>query len=178
MKYAYFPGCAAKATAREANNATRAVAEHLGIELVEFSGFSCCGAGVLHEERPNLGLAINARNFAIAEKAGLDIVTICNTCQLTMLKSKQGLDDNEDVRERANKRLAEFDLEYTGKIKIRHLLGVLMDDFGLDNLREKVQQQLQGLNIAPFYGCHMLRPKELLDPDGSRDPNSLERLTA
>lgn len=176
MKYAYFPGCAAKATATEANRATHAVAKHLDIELLEFPNFSCCGAGVLHEERPNLSAAINARNFAIAERAGLDIVTICNTCQLTMLKAKKTLDDNQQLRSRVNRRLAEFNLEYTGKTAIRHLLGVLIEDLGLSALQEKIQKQLAGLNIAPFYGCHMLRPEELLGMEDARLPDSLERL--
>jgi len=176
MKYAYFPGCAAKATATEANKATRAVAKHLGIELIEFPNFSCCGAGVLHEERPNLSTAINARNFAIAEREGLDILTICNTCQLTMLKAKKTLDDNQQLRSRVNGRLAEFELEYSGKTAIRHLLWVLIEDLGLANLQEKIERQFAGLNIAPFYGCHMLRPKELLGMEDSSNPNSLERL--
>ena len=176
MRYAYFPGCAAKASTTEANTATRAVAEHLGIELVEFANFSCCGAGVLHEERPNLSTAINARNFAIAEREGLDIVTICNTCQLTMAKAKRALDDSAQLRSRINGRLADFNLEYTGKIAIRHLLWVLIEDLGLANLQEKMDTKLAGLNIAPFYGCHMLRPKELLGMDDASQPNSLERL--
>ena len=78
MKFAFFPGCAAKSVASEANDALRAVAAHLQIELVDCGDFSCCGAGVLQEERPNLGVAINARNFAIAERQGLDILAICN----------------------------------------------------------------------------------------------------
>jgi|TARA_Y100000310_G_C20658562_1_gene803382 succinate dehydrogenase / fumarate reductase cytochrome b subunit len=172
MKYAYFPGCAAKATTTEANRATHAIAKHLAVELIEFPNFSCCGAGVLHEERPNLGVAINARNFAIAEREGLDIVTICNTCQLTMLKAKKTLDDDVQLRSRINRSLAEFDLEYSGKTAIRHLLWVLIEDLGLSNLQQKIERQLAGLNVAPFYGCHMLRPKELL---GSH-PDFLERL--
>lgn len=176
MKYAYFPGCAAKATTTESDMATQAVAKHLGVELIEFSNFSCCGAGVLHEERPKLSTAINARNFAIAEREGLDIVTICNTCQLTMLKAKKTLDDNHQLRSRVNSQLAEFNLEYTGKIAIRHLLWVLIEDLGLTNLQEKIERQLAGLNIAPFYGCHILRPKELLGMDDDSHPDSLERL--
>ena len=178
MKYAYFPGCAAKATTTEADGATRAVAKHLGVELVEFLNFSCCGAGVLHEERPNLSAAVNARNFAIAEREGLDIVTICNTCQLTMLKAKRTLDEDQQLRSRVNSRLAEFNLEYSGKTAIRHLLWVLIDDLGLSNLQEKIERQLAGLNVAPFYGCHMLRPKDLLGMDDPRHPESLERLIA
>ncbi len=176
MKYAYFPGCAAKATTTEATRATRAVANHLGIELIEFPNFSCCGAGVLHEERPNLSAAINARNFAIAEREGLDIVTICNTCQLTMLKAQKTLDDNQQLRTRINGRLAEFSLEYSGKTAIRHLLSVLTEDLGVANLQEKIERRLAGLNVAPFYGCHMLRPTELLGMEDAGNPSSLERL--
>ena len=176
MKYAYYPGCAAEATIKEADKATRAVAKHVGIELVDFPNMSCCGAGVLHEERPNLSLAINARNFAIAEKSGLDLLTICNTCLLEMLKAKKELNENPELKERINKKLAEFGLEYQGNVKIKHLLWVLIEDLGLDNLSKFVQRKLTGIKIAPFYGCHILRPEEILGFEDARDPDSLERV--
>jgi succinate dehydrogenase / fumarate reductase cytochrome b subunit len=176
MKYAYYPGCAAEATIKEADKATRAVAKHIGIELVDFPNMSCCGAGVLHEERPNLSVAINARNFAIAEKAGLDLLTICNTCLLGMIKSKKELDENDELRERINKKLAKFGLEYKGEVKIKHLLWVLIEDYGLERLSKYVKKSLSGIKIAPFYGCHILRPQEILGFEDGRDPDSLEKV--
>lgn len=175
-KFAYYPGCAAEATVREADRATRAVMDRLGIELVHFPNMSCCGAGVLHEERPNLSVAINARNFAIAEKEGLPLLTICNTCLLTMLKSKMELDRNEALRKRVNASLAKFGLEYKGTVRITHLLWMLVDDFGLGELAKKIKRKLTGLKIAPFYGCHILRPEEVLGFEEGRDPTSLERV--
>lgn len=176
MKYAYYPGCAAEATVREADAAMRAVAPFLGFELVDFPNMSCCGAGVLHEERPNLSVAINARNIAIAEKAGLDLLTICNTCLLTMIKSKREVDSSADLRERVNKSLKKFDLEYKGQAKIKHLLWALIDDVGIEKLAGQVKKRLTGLKIAPFYGCHILRPEEVLGFEDARDPTSLERV--
>jgi succinate dehydrogenase / fumarate reductase, cytochrome b subunit len=178
MKYAYFPGCAAKASAGEADQATHAIARRLDLELVSFPEFSCCGAGVLQEERPNLGSAINARNFAIAEKAELDIVTICNTCQLTMLKAKARLDGSPSLRDRVNRQLAEYELEYTGKVRIRHLLWILIEDCGLDELAAKVERRLDGVRVAPFYGCHILRPRELVAREDPVNPKSLDQLIA
>lgn len=175
-KFAYFPGCAAEATVREADEATQAIARKLEIGLVHFPGMSCCGAGVLHEERPNLSAAINARNFAIAEREGLDILTICNTCLLTMQKSKMELDRNEALKNRVNESLAKFGLEYKGTQKITHLLWVLIDDFGVEELAKRITRRLTGLKIASFYGCHILRPQEVLGFEEGRDPTSLERV--
>lgn len=176
MKFAYYPGCAAEATVKEADKAMRLVANRLDIDLADYPNMSCCGAGVLHEERPNLTNAINARNFAIAEKDGLDILTICNTCLLSMCKAKHELDENPELVERINKKLAPHNLEYTGKVKIKHLLWVLVEDYGLENLAEKVKKKLTGIKIAPFYGCHILRPEEVLGFEDGRDPDSLEKV--
>lgn len=176
MKFAYFPGCAAEATVKEADQATRAIAKRLGIELVHYDNMSCCGAGVLHEERPNLSVAINARNIAIAERDGLDLLTICNTCLLTMLKTKRELDENEKLKERVNSSLKKFGLEYKGAAKIKHLLWILIEDYGLENLAKHVKRKLEGVKIAPFYGCHILRPEEILGFESDRDPDSLEKI--
>lgn len=176
LKFAYYPGCAAEATVKEADSATRAVAKRLGVELAHFPNFSCCGAGVLHEERPVLSHAINARNIAIAERDGLDILTICNTCLLTMIKSKKELDEDAVLRERVNKSLKKFGLEYKGQSKIKHLLWVLIEDLGLENLGRALKKKLAGIKIAPFYGCHILRPEEVLGFEDARDPDSLEKI--
>ncbi|GAB4299347.1 MAG: CoB--CoM heterodisulfide reductase iron-sulfur subunit B family protein [Myxococcota bacterium] len=167
MKYAYFPGCAADATTREAKAATKNLCNRLGIELEENKGFSCCGAGVLSEENFELELTINARNFALAEKDNRDILTICNTCLLTMSRAKKTLDEDKKWFEVVNDNLSKIGLEYTGRVRLTHLLWALKDDFGFDNLKKHIKRDLTGLKIAPFYGCHILRPDEILGRDST-----------
>ncbi|EQD59791.1 CoB--CoM heterodisulfide reductase, partial [mine drainage metagenome] len=78
---AYYPGCVAQESGKELDMAVRWVARAIGLELVEFPAFTCCGSAFVDEANQTLNVALNARNLAIAEKAGLDLLTICSTCQ-------------------------------------------------------------------------------------------------
>jgi len=174
MKYAYYPGCAAEAIMKEANDTTIMVAHILGIELVDMKNATCCGAGCLDEANKELSYVINARIFAIAEQMGLDILTICSTCLQTMAKINKELKSDPELLERTNKVLREVGMEYKGGVKMTHLLWVLAKDYGLNNLRKKVKRPLNMLNIAGFYGCHTLRPGEILGFEDPRNPQSLD----
>ncbi len=77
LKYALYPGCAAKGATPELYQSTRAIIGRLGIDIVELEAASCCGAGVVGEAEPDVQLALNARTFAQAERFGLDVMTIC-----------------------------------------------------------------------------------------------------
>jgi len=176
LRFAYYPGCAAEATAREADRSARAIAPLLGLELVHFDRMSCCGAGVLHEEEPELSVALNARNLAIAEREGLDLLTICNTCLMTMLKVQRDLAADPALKKRVNASLAKFGLSYEGRVKVRHLLWVLLEDVGVEKIATRVVRPLKDLKVAPFYGCHILRPEEVMGFEDGRNPTSLERL--
>ena len=174
MKYSLYPGCAGEATAREARLATRKVLEHLGLDFTENKAYSCCGAGIVDEEDPEFEVTLNARNFALAEKEQRDIVLICNTCLLTMLKSKKTLTENPQLRKQINDDLSQIGLEYRGEVGIRHLLWVLRDDVGLDRLKESITVPLTNFTIAPFYGCHILRPSDVIQDD--KEPDFLGQL--
>lgn len=176
MKYAFYPGCVAKASAIELYQSTLEVAQELGIEMEELVAASCCGAGVVNEYNPDLNLALNARTFAQAEEMNLDIVTICSTCQGVMAQAKRQLDTYEGSRSTVNEILTKIGLEYKGKVVLKHFLWALIEDYGLEKLREQVKKPLNGLKIAPFYGCYILRPKEVLQFDDPEKPTSLENL--
>jgi len=176
MKYAYYPGCVAKSSAHELYNSTACVAERLGIELVELTAASCCGAGVINEGDPFLNLALNARTFAMAENMGLDILTICSTCQGVMRQVEWQLDNDPSLLAKTNEALAKINMQYAGKVKIKHLLWALIEDHGLSKLEQKVVKPLKGLKVAPFYGCYILRPAEALQFESHEKPASLEQL--
>ena len=161
LKYALFTGCTARESTPELLSSTMAVAKKLGIELVLLDEASCCGASHLQDYDDFLSLVLNARNICYAEKRGLTMVTICNTCQLNTAMTKQRLDTNPELKAKVNEKLAEVGLEYKGESKIQHFLYALIEDFGLETLKEKVVTPLSEFNIAPFYGCHNIRPSEL-----------------
>jgi len=176
MKYAYYPGCVAKSSAHELYDSTARVAEKLGIELVELVAASCCGAGVINEGDPFLNVVLNARTFAMAENMDLDILTICSTCQGVMRQVKWQLDNDPGLAAKTNEALAKINMRYKGRVKIKHLLWTLIEDYGLSKLEPQVVKPLKGLKVASFYGCYLLRPAEALQFEDQEEPASLERL--
>lgn len=174
MKYSLYPGCAGEATAKEAWWATRSVLDLLELDVSENNAYSCCGAGIVDEEDPELEYTLNARNFALAEKEERDIIVICNTCLLTMLKAKKNLAENQTLYRQVNSDLAQVGLEYRGEVRIRHLLWLLRDDIGLERLKELIKFPLRNTKIAPFYGCHIVRPSDVIGDD--KEPAFLSRL--
>jgi succinate dehydrogenase / fumarate reductase cytochrome b subunit len=176
MKYAYYPGCVAKSSAPELYDSTAQVASKLGIELEELVAASCCGTGALNEGDPFLNVLLNARTFAMAEDKGLDILTICSTCQGVFRQTKLLLDNDSALKTKTNEALDQIGMRYEGKLKIKHLLWALIEDYGLSKLQEQVVKPLKGLKIAPFYGCYILRPPESLQFENHEKPTSLEQL--
>ncbi len=161
LKYALYTGCTARESTPELLSSTLAVAKKLGIELVLLDEASCCGASHLQDFDEFLSLVLNARNICYAEKLGLPMVTICNTCQLNTVMTKERLDSDPELKAKVNEKLAEVGLEYKGTSSVRHFLYALIDDYGLENIAAKVERPLSSFNIAPFYGCHNIRPSEL-----------------
>ena len=152
MKYAFYPGCVARGACPELYEATIAICSKLGIELdtEAMKSASCTGAGVLQEKNQRLGDTLNARNFALASKSGLPLMTICSTCQGTMSQAHDRLKD-ETYRSEINEILSEEGLQYKGEVIVKHLLWILVEDIGLENLKSKVATPLEGLRVAPFY---------------------------
>ena len=175
MKLAYYPGCVAQESGKELDLATRYVCRTLGIELVEFPNFSCCGSGFVDEANEVLNVAINARNLAIAERAGLDVLTICSTCQGMLSLANLRMADPK-VRARVDGALRPLGIEYRGSVKVKHLLRVLTEDIGLDAVRAKVRRPLAGLKVGAFYGCHLLRPADELAWEDGEEPHAFEDL--
>jgi succinate dehydrogenase / fumarate reductase cytochrome b subunit len=177
MKLAYYPGCVAQASGKELDMATRWVSKRLGIELVEFPNFSCCGSGFIDEANSVLNTALNARNLAIAEKAGLDLLTICSTCTGMLTLANVKLKDPK-VRERVDGALAQVGVHYGGQTKVKHLLQVLTEDIGTAAIAPLVKRPLKGLKVGAFYGCHLLRPAKELGGGSPEEPHNFEDLIA
>ena len=173
MKYAFFPGCVLESAAKEDYMATKAVAKRLGIQIEEINGWTCCGASHVQDIEPLTTLATNARNIALAEEQGLDVLTVCNTCTLMLREAKKELDENATKRTEVNNMLAQIGKEYKGTSNITHFLWVLIRDYGLDKLRTQVIKPLTGLRVAEYYGCHILRPQETMDFEDYQLPTSL-----
>jgi succinate dehydrogenase / fumarate reductase cytochrome b subunit len=174
LRYAYYPGCASREITKEADQTTRLVAERLSIELHDMPKANCCGAGLLNDYDYELSMAMNARIFAEAEAMGMDILTICSTCLMVMSAANRDLRNVKGLLDRTNEVLSKTGLYYSGKVNVKHLLWVLAKDYGIENLKKKVQRPVNWLKVAPFYGCHTLRPTDALGFDDPKNPSSLE----
>jgi len=176
MKYALYPGCAAKGATPELYQSTRAIIGRLGIEVVELAAASCCGAGVVTEADPDVALALNARTFAQAEVLGLDVMTICGTCQGVMSAASRRFKTEPGLLDRINRLLAPEGISYRGTISVKHLLWIVVREIGLARLRGLVSVPMREFRIAPFYGCYILRPSWDLGFDDPENPQSLEKV--
>jgi len=176
VKYALYPGCAAKGATPELFQSTMAVIGRLGIEVTELTAASCCGAGVVGEADPDGALALSARTFAQAERLGLDVMTICGTCQGVMGGANRKLKSDPALLERVNRLLKPEGLTYRGTVQVKHLLWIVVREVGLEKLKDEVQVTLGDLKIAPFYGCYILRPSWDLGFDDPEHPDSLDQV--
>jgi heterodisulfide reductase subunit B len=174
-KYLMFLGCAVPYRVSAYEISARKVLNSLGVELVEMPEFNCCGLPldpVSHETM----LILAARNLALAEKEGLDIITLCPGCAGTLKKVCIMLKEDLHLREEINKHLKESGLEFKGTINAKHILQVLREDIGIKRIREAVVRPLTGLRVAEHNGCHILRPREFVGFDDPEDPQTLKML--
>ena len=178
MKYAYFPGCVGQDSCSELDVSTKLIAEELGIELVELEDATCCGAGFVQDVDYDLARVLNARTFAMAEKLGLDILTVCSTCQFNLDRANMEMKTNPALLAEVNGMLAEVGMKYTGNVEIKHLLWVLVNEVGLGALQRRVKVDLSDLNVASFYGCQLIRPGTMHKYDDPDRPEYFEKLIA
>ena len=176
MKFAYYPGCSAKSTCPELDISMKAVARKLGLELTELEVAACTGARQLRDSNEALFLTLNARTLALAEKMERNVVTVCATCLLNLVEVNERLRRDSELRAKINRNLSEIGLQYRGQCEVTHLLWVLLRDIGAEALAKRIVRPLHGLRVAPFYGCHILRPKDVLGFDDPDSPTSLDTL--
>ena len=169
MKLAYWPGCVSRGFTPELHGSMALVAPKLGLELVELDRANCCGAGVIAEHNQELADTLNARTFALAQ--GVDgaagMMNICSTCQGAQSECQERLDADSAYRDHINGTLANQSLTYekSGEWWNKNFMWLLVEEIGLDKLAAKVVRPLEGLRIAPFYGCYIVRPTQRLGFD-------------
>jgi heterodisulfide reductase subunit B len=173
LKYGYYPGCSLEATSKEYDMSVREVAKMLDVELVELDDWNCCGASSGHCTNYELSLALPARNLAIAEKEGLDVAVACAACFLRFKQTNYDLRKDDELRQRIEKII---DMPYKGSVEVRHLVDIFAREYGLENIRERVKKPLEGLKLAAYYGCYLVRPPEVTQFDDPENPRIMDDL--
>jgi succinate dehydrogenase / fumarate reductase cytochrome b subunit len=183
MKLAYWPGCVSRGFTPELHGSVAKVAPLLDLELVELDRANCCGAGVIAEHNQELVDTLNARTFAMAQKVdgAAGMMNICSTCQGAQSECQERLDASGDYRKHINAHLRDENLRYEQDESWwnKNFLWLLVEEIGLDAIRERVVRPLEGMRIAPFYGCYVVRPtKRLGYADHPERDQYLEQLIA
>src|SRR3990172_12550976 len=143
--YSYYPGCSLTATNRAYDVSTRNVARALGVRLVELDDWNCCGATAYLPIREKRSFVLSARNLAIAEKEGRQLATICNACYVVLRKTNKYMAEDRKVQGEIRAALAAGGMDYSGQVRVRHFLDIVVNELGEDRVRSHVRKDLSGL---------------------------------
>ena len=167
MKASYYPGCTLKTKAKNLEAAALASLAALGIRLEELPRWNCCGAvhsladdDLIHHVAP-------VRDLIRAKEQGSDkIVTLCSMCYNSLARANLLMRNDEEKRKTINLFMDE-EVDYQGEVEVLHFLTFIRDEIGWDKLRERIKVPLNGLRVAPYYGCTLQRPREVgIEPPG------------
>lgn len=172
MKFAYFPGCSLNTTGLEYGRSTRAVATALDITLQEIPDWNCCGASSAHCTDDWLSLVLPARNLALAEQMGLDVVAPCAGC-FSRLRAAESVIRQPDRRAELQEALG---MPLNGEVKTCSLLDLLANRVGIPAIQNKVVKPLTGLRLVCYYGCLLVRPPGITGFDDPENPQSMDQL--
>ncbi|MBZ0174823.1 MAG: heterodisulfide reductase-related iron-sulfur binding cluster [Candidatus Methanoperedens sp.] len=176
-EYTLFLGCIIPARFPFMEKSTRLVLSQLGCILHDLEGATCCPTKSIIKPIGDLAWYVTAaRNLAIAQKAGHNLLVPCNGCYSTLKSVEVEMRINPGMRDEVNAILAFSGLEYTGAVEVKHLVEVLHDEIGLPKIKQHLIKSFDGMRIAPHYGCHMLRPSSSITFDDPNKPRKFDAL--
>ncbi len=179
-EYAFYPGCSSQLKASAANYMTsvNSMCKTLDVKLTEIPDWNCCSASIAYAGGSELErLVMNARNFTLAENhlPGQDIVATCAACWLNARESKEKIDGSAQLLADTNEALKMAGLNYKGSAPVRHMVEVMIEDFGYDELKKPVVKTLEGVKFAGYVGCQTNRPFGI-DGESFENPMYLDKL--
>jgi heterodisulfide reductase subunit B len=177
IKVLPFWGCMIPMKYPQMELSVRKTSEILGIQLVDIDAFTCCPDPIYFKAQDKMNwLTIAARNLSVAEEAGLDIITMCSGCTSTLQEAKFMLEEDPELKRKINTRLKRIDKEYKGTVNIRHIVALLRDEVGAERVKSTIKYPLNGLKVGIHYGCHLLKPSQIMHMDDADYPRLLEDL--
>ncbi len=172
MRIAYYPGCSLETSAAEYGSSVQKTADLLGVELQEIKDWSCCGATSAHSTSKLLSLALPARNLALAEQEGLNVLAPCAACY-NRFRSTEHHAHQSTMLKVINEAIG---MEYRATNRTVSVLELLAVDVGLEAVAGKITQPLQRLRPACYYGCFLVRPVEYTGFDDPEYPQSMDNI--
>jgi heterodisulfide reductase subunit B len=176
VKFAFYPGCSLESTSKEYRDSTEIVAADLGIELVEIPEWVCCGSTPAHMASKLLSVTLPAYNLVRARALGVEgVIVPCASCYSRLKTANYRINQDAELKDKVKRALGE---PYEGDVPVYHVLEVLgrvIDEGGLEG---KIKSSLEGLKIASYYGCLLVRPPDITGFDDPEDPQLLDRVNA
>lgn len=151
------------------------VAKALNIDLIQPEGWTCCGSTPAHHTNKILSLALPAANLLMAKKLGLDMVVFCAACYNRMKVANHEISSNPEMRKMVAESLGE---DYDGSTKVHHFVEVLVKDIGIQKLKKAFTHTLDGLKVASYYGCLLVRPQGVTNFDDPENPMIIDNLVS
>ncbi len=175
MKVGYYPGCSLKGMEDAYSISLINSFNVLGIELVEIDDWNCCGASVIPSYNYKFANALALRNLALAEEQNLKtIIAPCSECYNRLAYINYRVKNDTKYMEKMNEILSEVGLEYRGTVEVKHAVDFLVNDFGIDKIKEKVKNKINK-KIASYYGCLFVRPREI-SVESAENPETMDKL--
>ena len=180
MEISYMPGCTLKTSGRNYEVATLRLLESLDIRATELKDWVCCGT-TFSMASDNLMLQLApVRTLLRANESGRpDLLVLCSMCYNTLRRAQELVRADAGKRDKINEFMYDEKTKFNGdEVRVIHLLNLLAERVGFDALAKRVAGRVSGLKVAPYYGCMLLRPKEIAVEAESEDPSLMERLFA
>lgn len=175
MKIPYYPGCTLKTTGKNFEDSAIASLKALGIEVNELKRWNCCGTvyslssdDLMHKLAPIRDL------IRVKENKENRVMTLCSMCYNTLAQANLFFKTDKEAKDKMNK-FMDTEIDYEGDVEVLHILKFLKDEIKFENISKAVKNNLGELKVAPYYGCLLLRPKEIAIDD-TENPNILEDL--
>jgi heterodisulfide reductase subunit B len=175
LNYSYYPGCSLHASAKEYDESTRGLFKALKIGLQEVPDWLCCGATPAHNVDELLSLSLCAKNLELSEKVEGDLAVACAACFSRLKVAQHSLGENAEKRKQVEYAL---DAPLAVQKPVKHLLEILANDYGLEQLKVQMSRPLTGLKVACYYGCLLTRPPDVPQLDCAEAPTIMERVIA
>ncbi len=161
MSISYYPGCTLKTKAKNLESSALAAMKELGIKVEELDRWNCCGAVYSLADDDLIHIVAPVRDLIRVKERGHDtVLALCSMCYNTLARANHLMKNDEEKRKTINMFMDE-EPDYAGEVRVVHLFDYLRDDYGWDKLKEKIKKPLNGLKVGPYYGCTLLRPKEV-----------------
>jgi len=162
MKLSYFPGCTLKNQAKNFEDSALCSLKKLGVEVKEIDRWNCCGTvfsmttdDLIHHLAPIRNL------IRTKEQNSNKLMTLCAMCYNTIKRANERVKADQESLDIINDLMYREEIKYTGDVEVLHLLEILKNDITFENVKQKVVKPLKGLKIASYYGCYLVRPKEI-----------------